>query len=158
MVKKLSGSIPRRRMERRFVAAVGVWFYSVETDRYLYLLRNDKKYPGAWGLPGGKVDGSETLLQALKRECIEELSIWPEPVKLAPIEQFTSADNNFTYHTFLSLIQKEFSPTLNHEHFGYAWLDSGHMPKPLHPGLWSTSKIETIKQKVDILKDFYKSQ
>ena len=41
------------------IDAVGVWFYSTTTDRYLYLLRNDAKNPGCWGLPGGKVDGKE---------------------------------------------------------------------------------------------------
>jgi len=145
-------------VERRSVAAVGVWFYSISTDRYLYLLRNDKKHPGTWGLPGGKVDRPETLLGALERECREELGFWPESIKLAPIEQFTSPDNHFTYHTFLSLIESEFEPTLNHEHYGYAWIDSGHLPNPMHPGLWSTTNIESVKLKVDTLKDSYKSQ
>jgi len=158
MVKKLSRTIRRGRVERRSVAAVGVWFYSLSTDRYLYLLRNDRKHPGTWGLPGGKVDRPETLLGALERECVEELGIWPESIKLAPIEQFTSPDNHFTYHTFLSLIEREFEPILNHEHYGYAWIDSGQLPNPMHPGLWSTTNIESVKLKVDTLKDSYKSQ
>lgn len=158
MGKKLPRTICGRRMERRHIAAVGVWFYAISTDRYLYLLRNDKKNPNTWGLPGGKVDKPETLLEALKRECQEELNYWPEPIKLAPIEQFTSPDNHFTFHTFLSLIKSEFFPILNNEHHGYAWIDSGHLPTPMHPGLWSTTRIETVKYKVDTLKDFYKSQ
>ena len=158
MAKKLSGPVRRRRMEHRSIAAVGVWFYALSTDRYLYLMRNDRKYPNTWGLPGGKVDKPETLLEALTRECQEELGQWPEPIKLAPIEQFTSPDDHFTYHTFLSLIKCEFSPILNHEHFGYAWIDSGKLPNPMHPGLWSTTNIESVKLKVDTLKDSYKSQ
>lgn len=158
MAKKLPRTIRRGRVERRSVAAVGVWFYSLSTDRYLYLLRNDKKHPGTWGLPGGKVDGLETLMQALARECQEEIGIWPNSIKLAPIEQFTSNDNFFTYHTFLSLIEHEFEPRLNHEHFGYAWIDSGHLPTPMHPGLWSTTNIESVKLKVNTLKNSYKSQ
>ena len=158
MVKKLSRTIRGRRMEHRPIAAVGVWFYALSTDRYLYLLRNDKKHPGTWGLPGGKVEKPETLLNALERECREELNFWPEPIKLAPIEQFTSPDGHFTYHTFFSLIENEFSPTLNHEHFGYAWIDSGHLPNPMHPGLWSTTNIKSVKMKVNTLKNSYKSQ
>ena len=158
MAKKLSRPIQRRRMEHRSVAAVGVWFYALSTDRYLYLLRNDKKHPNTWGLPGGKVDKPETLLEALTRECKEEMGIWPDPIKLAPIEQFTSPDRCFTYHTFLSLIEYEFSPTLNHEHFGYAWIDAGKLPSPMHPGLWMTTNIDSVKLKVDTLKDSYKSQ
>jgi len=53
--------------------AVGVWFRSSATGRYLYLLRNDTRHPGTWGLPGGKVESGETLLGAMERECIEEL-------------------------------------------------------------------------------------
>ena len=158
MVKKLSRTIRGRRMEHRPIAAVGVWFYALSTDRYMYLLRNDKKHPGTWGLPGGKVEKPETLLNALERECKEELDFWPEPIKLAPIEQFTSPDGHFTYHTFFSLIENEFSPTLNHEHFGYAWIDSGHLPNPMHPGLWSTTNIKSVKMKVNTLKNSYKSQ
>jgi 8-oxo-dGTP pyrophosphatase MutT (NUDIX family) len=56
-------------MESGSVSAVGVWFYAIDTSRYLYLMRNDPKHPGAWGLPGGKLDAGETLLQAIEREC-----------------------------------------------------------------------------------------
>ena len=56
------------------IDAVGVWFYSTTTDRYLYLLRNDAKNPGCWGLPGGKVDGKENLSQAIQRECKKKLA------------------------------------------------------------------------------------
>ena len=52
-------------------SAVGVWFYSVDTQRYLYLMRNDPKHPGAWGLPGGKIESGETLRDAMIRECHE---------------------------------------------------------------------------------------
>jgi 8-oxo-dGTP pyrophosphatase MutT (NUDIX family) len=70
--------------------AVGVWFYSVTTNRYLYLLRNDDRNPGTWGLPGGKAKSNETLLETITRECIEELGFWPTEIKLVPIEKFTS--------------------------------------------------------------------
>ena len=74
------------------INAVGVWFYSIATDRYLYLLRNDVKNPGCWGLPGGKVDAGENLQEALTRECTEEIGIWPEAVKLVPIEKLDKID------------------------------------------------------------------
>ena len=95
------------------INAVGVWFYSVKTNRYLYLLRNDAKNPGCWGLPGGKVDDGENLQEAMTRECTEEIGLWPDTIKLVPIEKFTSIDNKFSYHTFLCLIKEEFTPILN---------------------------------------------
>lgn len=132
--------------------AVGVWFYSLATDRYLYLMRNDPKHPNTWGLPGGKSEENESLLNAIQRECQEEIGFFPDYVKLIPLEKFTSPDGKFAYNTFFCCVANEFTPTLNDEHLGYAWIDSLHWPKPMHPGLWSTVNIETIKQKIEIIR------
>jgi 8-oxo-dGTP pyrophosphatase MutT (NUDIX family) len=127
---------------------VGVWFRSQETNRYLYLLRNDSRNPGSWGLPGGKIEPNETLLEGIQRECQEELGSFPGYQYLLPIEKFTSVDEKFEYHTWICIVEREFCPKLNHEHLGYAWIDSGTWPRPMHPGLWNTVNIETIKQKI----------
>ena len=136
-------------MESSIVKAVGVWFYSISTQRYLYLMRNDPKHPNAWGLPGGKIESNETLIEAMNRECVEELGFVPEYIKLVPIEKFTSSDQGFCYHTFFCSIQNEFIPKLNNEHIGYAWIDSGTWPKPMHPGLWSTINFTAVKEKIE---------
>jgi len=140
------------------IDAVGVWFYSVNTNRYLYLLRNDPKNPGCWGLPGGKVDPGENLQEAIQRECQEEIGMWPEVIKLVPIEKFTSTDDYFSYNTFFCLVGTEFTPVLNNEHHGYAWVESGVWPKPLHPGLWTTIKFEEVLNKINTVKQFHISQ
>jgi 8-oxo-dGTP pyrophosphatase MutT (NUDIX family) len=114
----------------------------------LYLLRNDSKHPGAWGLPGGKVESGETLLGGMERECIEELGSFPTYQKLIPIEKFTSADGDFVYHTVVCVVESEFVPVLNDEHLGYAWIDSGTWPRPMHPGLWSTVNMEAVQDKI----------
>ena len=128
--------------------AVGVWFYSVNTQRYLYLMRRDTKNPGCWGLPGGKVHVNESLLAAMQRECAEEIGQFPEYIRLIPLEQFTSADGTFHYHTFFCSVAREFQPCLNHEHLGYAWIDSGTWPRPMHPGLWNTVNFEAVQGKI----------
>lgn len=144
-------------MESSIINAVGVWFYSTSTDRYLYLLRNDPRHPNTWGLPGGKVDGNETLIDAIKRECAEEMGLVPVYEKLIPLEKFTSADGKFVYHTFFCTIANEFIPTLNEEHNGWAWISAGSWPKPLHPGLWSTINFDVVQEKVNSLKKVYTS-
>jgi 8-oxo-dGTP pyrophosphatase MutT (NUDIX family) len=144
-------------MESGIINAVGVWFYSTSTDRYLYLLRNDPRHPNTWGLPGGKVDGNETLIQAINRECVEEMGVIPVYEKLIPLEKFTSADGKFAYHTFFCTIANEFIPTLNDEHSGWAWISAGSWPKPLHPGLWSTINFDVVQEKVNSLKKIYTS-
>ena len=142
-------------MESSSINAVGVWFYSVSTQRYLYLLRNDPRHPNTWGLPGGKIESGETLIEAMQRECTEELGFVPSYIKLVPLEKFTSADGGFVYNTFFCSVATEFQPVLNNEHLAYAWVTSGVFPKPLHSGLWSTvnfdavrSKIQTVEQQV----------
>jgi len=139
-------------MESSTLNAIGIWFYAKDTKRYLFLLRNDPKHPGTWGLPGGKLEKDENLLGALTRECIEELGSCPETEKIIPIEKFTSADNHFVYHTFFGIVSTEFTPILNDEHYGYAWIDKNTIPRPLHPGLWSTINIDEIKQKIDTVE------
>ena len=144
----VSGALPWRHMDASIITAVGVWFYAINTHRYLYLMRNDPKHPGAWGLPGGKVETGETLLAAMNRECTEEIGFVPEYFKLIPLEKFTTADAGFEYHTFFCLVDCEFQPKLNDEHIGYAWIDSGTWPRPMHPGLWSTVNFEAVQNKI----------
>jgi ADP-ribose pyrophosphatase YjhB (NUDIX family) len=139
------------------VKAVGVLFYSIKTDRHLFLMRNDNKYRGCWGLPGGKIEKGELLLEAIERECIEEMGIMPDYLKLVPIEKFTSAGNHFCFHTFYCIINDEFVPELNHEHIGYAWVNSGVVPKPLHPGFWATLKLDDILTRIQTIKELYTS-
>ena len=132
--------------------AVGVWFYSIATQRYLYLLRNDVKNPGTWGLPGGKAEVGESLLTAIQRECEEELGSMPEYIRMGPLDKFTSTDNVFCYHTFFCCVAEEFQPVLNYEHLGYAWIDSVTCPRPMHPGLWNTINFDAVKSKVETIK------
>ena len=134
------------------ISAVGIWFYSQSTKRYLYLIRNDDKHPDCWGLPGGKMEAGETMMAAMIRECQEELGSMPEYIKIIPLEKFTSSDGGFEYHTFFCIIEEEFTPILNDEHNGYAWVGSGVNLRPMHPGLWSTINFEAVRSKVAIIQ------
>lgn len=139
-------------MEPSSLKAVGVLFYSKSTNRYLYLLRSQGRKPQNWGLPGGKVEPGENLLNAICRECCEELGMMPSYDKLIPIEQFTSPDETFIYHTFVCALDREFVPSLNHEHQGYAWIKDDVWPRPMHPGLWNTVNLEIFKKKIAAMK------
>ena len=139
-------------MESSAVNAVGVWFYAVATGRYLYLMRNDPKHPDTWGLPGGRIEAGETLIQTIERECQEELGSMPEYLRLVPLEKFTTADHVFAYHTFFCIVKEEFVPVLNHEHQGYAWIQSGTWPRPMHPGLWSTVNFDAVQNKISAME------
>lgn len=129
--------------------SAGVFFYSKDTHRYLYLLRTDKKNPGNWGIPGGKVENDETLMEGVERECMEEIGYFPHKAKLVPIQKFVN--HNFTYHTFYCEVDREFTPVLNDEHCGYAWVGDNQYPKPLHPGLFNTVNFDVVQEKLNSL-------
>lgn len=152
MDQELSGSLPRRTVEPGVLKAVGVLFRSAATGRYLFLLRNDAKHPGTWALPGGKLEANETLLGGMERECTEELGQFPLYQRLIPLEKFTSADQQFEYHTWVCVVDTEFVPCLNHEHLGWAWIDAGTWPRPMHPGLWATINIQAVQDKLLLVK------
>jgi ADP-ribose pyrophosphatase YjhB (NUDIX family) len=139
-------------MESSAVNAVGVWFYAITTGRYLYLMRDDPKHPDTWGLPGGRMEPGETMIEAMTRECREELGSMPDYIKLVPLEKFTTADQHFAYHTFFCSVAREFVPQLNHEHTGWAWIASGTWPKPMHPGLWSTVNFDAVRDKITTME------
>jgi 8-oxo-dGTP pyrophosphatase MutT (NUDIX family) len=128
--------------------AAGVFFYSKSTRSYLYLLRSDFKSP-TWSIPGGGIDKDETLLEGIERECWEEMEYSLDDRKLIPIQKFVN--NAFTYHTFFCEVEEEFIPKLNDEHVGYAWVQEGNYPKPLHPGLFSTVNIDIVLEKLNSL-------
>ena len=128
--------------------AAGVFFYSSSTNRFLYLLRTDKQNP-TWSIPGGGIEKGETLSEGIERECVEEMGFNDPNMKLIPIQKFTNG--NFTYHTFFCQVENEFIPILNQEHCGYAWVQNGFYPKPLHPGLFSTVNIDIVTEKLNSL-------
>jgi 8-oxo-dGTP pyrophosphatase MutT (NUDIX family) len=128
----------------------GAIIYCTSTNRYLFLLRESGKFPGTWGLAGGKIEFGETIEQGLLREIKEELGGEIPGAKILPIEKYTSNNNGFVYHTFLIKVEEEFIPILNHEHIGYCWVPIEHLPTPLHPGVCRTLKFKKIKSKIQV--------
>jgi 8-oxo-dGTP pyrophosphatase MutT (NUDIX family) len=125
----------------------GALIYSIETKRYLFLLRNQKRHAGSWGLVGGGVESGESPVEALKREIGEEIGS-VEIQKIIPLEKFTAENTNFEYHTYLLTVENEFTPKLNDEHRGYAWTSIDDHPKPLHPGVWRTFSFKSVVDKI----------
>jgi len=134
------------------VICSGGIFLAKDTRRFLFLLRTQGKTAGTWGLVGGKKEPTDiTAVDALKREITEEVGKTPAIKKIVPLELFTSNDQNFQYNTYVLLVDKEFIPTLNEEHSGYAWCTYDEWPKPLHQGVKNSLNNKSIKAKLEIL-------
>jgi|TARA_B110000977_G_scaffold201870_1_gene299582 8-oxo-dGTP pyrophosphatase MutT (NUDIX family) len=140
------------------IVCSGALFYSLSTQRFLFLHRsNGKRSNAVWGLVGGTNEGKETPWEGLSREITEEIG---EVIikKTIPLETFVSNDTKFKFHTYLCLVDEEFLPTLNKEHDGYAWCSFSKWPKPLHYGLQNTlnkkvnlKKLETVFKVINLL-------
>jgi 8-oxo-dGTP pyrophosphatase MutT (NUDIX family) len=134
------------------VICSGGIFLAKDTRRFLFLLRTQGKTAGTWGLVGGKKEPTDiTAVDALKREITEEVGKTSVIKKIVPLELFTSNDQNFQYNTYVLLVDKEFIPTLNEEHSGYAWCTYDEWPKPLHQGVKNSLNNKSIKAKLEIL-------
>lgn len=139
------------------IVCSGALFYSLDTNRFLFLHRAQGKQKDLWGLVGGTNEGLETPWEGLRREITEEVGK-VEIKKTMPLETFVSHDSHFSFHTYLCIVAKEFIPTLNQEHDGYAWVSFSKWPKPLHHGLRNTlqskinlNKLETVFKVVELI-------
>jgi 8-oxo-dGTP pyrophosphatase MutT (NUDIX family) len=146
-------TLQRWRLEHSNITrGCGALIYSLATGRYLFLLRNQKRHAGSWGLVGGGVEHGESVAVALQRELSEEIGIISYN-KIIPLERFTSDTGTFEYHTYVITVDSEFVPQLNHEHRGYAWTAIEDHPRPLHPGVWRTFSFTVILDKIRTLEN-----
>jgi len=134
------------------VICSGGLFISRDTNRFLFLLRSQGKTAGTWGLAGGKKEETDaTPYDALNREIAEEIGSTPEIKKTIPLELFTSNDQQFQYNTYVLVVDREFIPTLNEEHSGYAWCSFDSWPKPLHQGVRNSLGNRAVRAKLELL-------
>lgn len=89
-------------------------------NKYDYI---SKKYE----FPGGKIEGNETMPEALKRELQEELNINADVKELLLTVVHQYPDFELTMHSFICEVQSQ-DLTLN-EHIDYKWLSLSEMPQ-----------------------------
>lgn len=139
------------------IKAAGACIVAKDTQRVLLQHRSLKgSYARNWAFWGGKIEGTENVSQGLLRELEEEinLNIKQDVIKVFPFDQYHARDKSFSYYTFVVIVEKEFTPSINDESGGYAWLDSNYFPKPMHPGAQRTL---FKKKKLTLLKSIIKS-
>ena len=137
--------------------AAGVLFLARDTGRCLLQLRNsDKRFKHTWGFWGGMMEKGETPFESIQRELQEEIGFVPDLQKLNPIDIYQSRNKQFYYYSFVYVTDTEFHPELNAESAGYAWVDIGVWPKPLHQGAYNTlmrnGGVEKLEKILDIAR------
>jgi len=95
------------------IVCSGALFYTLSTNRFLFLHRSNGKKSDVWGLVGGTNEGTETPWEGLKREIVEEIGDVTTIKKTLPLESFLSNDKKFLFHTYLCVVEDEFIPKLN---------------------------------------------
>ena len=75
--------------------ACGTLLLANNTKRLLFLLRDNDTHSNTWGLVGGKVEDSETVMQALTREIKEEIGLDDLKVVQGPLIRINKPNNYF---------------------------------------------------------------
>lgn len=142
-----SDSVPYRlRSDASTGRAAGATIYCPETGRFLFVKRSDTgDAPNVWACLGGGVDPGETIMQAIKREFMEEGQVDTDNFMLYPFYRFDSP--GFSYYNFLGVCHEEFDPVLNHEHTEFRW--SAAPPTPLHPNFEKALRDPRFRQVLD---------
>lgn len=118
---------------------VAVKSFIVKGNKMLLLKRrsNDVHKPGAWDIPGGRLDIGEDPFLGVKRETMEETGLNIETVLPLDIHHFTRDDGQKI--TMIVFLCKALSGDvkLSEEHTEHKWIDvnSGkeNFPNWLHP-------------------------
>jgi ADP-ribose pyrophosphatase YjhB (NUDIX family) len=125
----------------------GAIIFAKDTKRFCLQLRSAfVEQPNTWGTWGGAVDSGMSPNDSVKKEIAEEAS-YSGSIDLIPIYVFR--DKAFSYHNFLGVVEKEFTPLLNWEAQDYRWFEFGEWPSPLHFGVQS---ILGDKHSVEVMK------
>lgn len=110
--------------------AAGVLIKCEKTNNLFMLLRNDKT--PSWSMVSGGLEKGEGVIEGLKREIKEELSIDPNIISLKFMYNETSPKNNLIFHYFQGLTSEEFTPKLDNENLDWGWFSKNNLPSPLY--------------------------
>ena len=97
-------------------------------SKFLIAKRNRNKHLGLkWEFPGGKVEDSESFIEALSREIKEELNIEIQVHKKIAKEKYRDTKIDIVLHYYLCT-QKKGNIQLN-EHEDVAWIEKKDLIK-----------------------------
>lgn len=118
------------------IISSGVLIKCTTTNRILLLLRpKDAVNGGTWNLLSGGIENGETVLNGIKREVNEELSIDPNIIEYKYVGKEEEPEKNMLFHYYEGFTLSEFIPILDHENLDYGWFRKDNLPTPLFPNV-----------------------
>ncbi len=120
--------------------------FIVQDNKLLLLKRrpNDAHKPGAWDIPGGRLEPGESPFEGLKREAMEEAKLQIEIVQPLDVHHFVRDDGQkITLMIFLCRLAGG-EIQLSEEHTEYKWLDLNNSAKDFPE--WLIKPIENYKK------------
>ena len=96
-------------------------------DEYLVVKRskNDNYLPGIWEFPGGNIEDGELILEALKREINEEISVDIDTSKVKLIHFYDEIKEKYHYielDFLININNKNLNIKLSNEHDEFIWV------------------------------------
>lgn len=119
---------------------VGVLIKCLNTGNVFLLYRNDSR--PTWALVSGTIESGEDVLDALKREISEELSINPNIISYDFVNIEHIIEKKLDFYYYRGFVKEEFTPTLDTENLDFGWFSKDNLPSPLFQDLYG--KIKNI--------------
>jgi 8-oxo-dGTP diphosphatase len=104
-------------------------------------------YSGVWEMPGGAVETSESLEDAVKREIAEETGLAVRQIKYLDYFDFPNIETNKTKRKFCFEASVHGEVKLSHEHQEYKWFSSSDI---------RNLKVQGQEKDYDIWLDHYR--
>ncbi len=108
--KEIKESLRTRLLEEKTKrVAAGVLIQCTETEKVFLVLRSSEGRNGnTWNLVSGGIDEGESVLEGLKREVNEELSVNPDIIDYKFIKKFDITEENMEFHYYEGFTNKQF--------------------------------------------------
>jgi mutator protein MutT len=115
---------------------VGVGAVVVDDERLLLVRRGHGPAAGTWAVPGGHVEGGETLREAVLRELFEETGLEGVCEELLGVAELIDAENHIILIDFAVTLLDDREPVAGDDAAEVAWVALGELSSyHLAPGL-----------------------